>query len=113
MSVNRIIHGHDRKLKFNPGSRITIPAEEMKIQKKKNVPAPNAYNNLPLKNHLGLAKSSVPQLSFFEECKQKSLLVPGSKYDCDKGLVLIKPKIFCPKIYAEKDDKDKYKIVEA
>ena len=69
MSANKSIHGHDKKLKFYPGSRITIPAEEMRIQKKKNIPAPSAYNNLPKPNHLGLAKSNVPQLSFYEDCK--------------------------------------------
>jgi hypothetical protein len=31
MSANKSIHGHDKKLKFYPGSRITIPAEEMRI----------------------------------------------------------------------------------
>lgn len=53
------------KLKFNPGSRLTIAADEMKMQKKKNIPAPNAYNNLPKPLHLGLAKSTQPQLSFY------------------------------------------------
>jgi hypothetical protein len=44
--MNKQIHGHDRKDKFSPGSRETILETEMKIQKKKNVPPPNAYTNI-------------------------------------------------------------------
>lgn len=72
--MNKQIHGHDRKDKFNPGSRETILETEMKIQKKKNVPPPNAYINImPLQMHKGLALSKESQLRFYDDCHWKSM----------------------------------------
>ena len=47
MSQSKMIHGHLQKNKVHPGKRVTSTEEAMKNDKRRNVPAPGVYNNMP------------------------------------------------------------------
>ena len=47
MSHSKLMHGHAQKNRFSPGDRLTVLAEAIKIDKRRNIPAPGTYSKFP------------------------------------------------------------------
>ena len=73
---------------------MTSTEEAMKIDKRRNVPAPGVYNNMPKDRVLQVPKQTDNQLKMNDHCKYVAMQTPGAVYDHSKFQTLTKPKIF-------------------
>ena len=114
MSQSKLMHGHGLKNKFLPGSRQTVLAEAIVLDKRRNIPAPGAYNNLPKERVLQVPKTTDNQIKMNDHCKYIAQQTPAAQYDHMKFATLTKPKIFQCKMFEDKKAHiDKYKIVKS
>lgn len=86
----------------------------MRVAKQKHIPAPTAYNNVPAANIKNIPKSTTGQMLMNDDCKYKSMQVPGAKYNMPAAFDACHERPFKLKIIADKDaGKNKYKIVKS
>jgi hypothetical protein len=113
-SNSKLLHGHASKNKFFPGDRQTFLAEAIKNEKRRKIPAPGAYENMPKANVLQVPKTTDNQLKMNDHCRYTAMQTPAAQYDFSKFHSLTKPKTFMYKITEDKKAHiDKYKIVKS
>lgn len=84
------------------------------MDKRKNVPAPGKYENMPKERVLKVPKTTDAQLKMNDHCKYVAMQTPGAVYDHTKFQSVTKPKIFQYKIVEDKKAHvDKYKIIKS
>ena len=66
---------------MHKGSRVTSTEEAIKVDKRRNVPAPGHYNNMPKDNVLQIPKTTDNQIKMVDDCKYIAMQTPGCKYD--------------------------------
>jgi hypothetical protein len=70
-----------QKGKMHPGTRITSTEQAIKIDKRKNVPAPGKYENMPKERIQKVPKTTDNQIKMNDHCKYVAMQTPGAMYD--------------------------------
>lgn len=94
ISNSKMLHGHGHKNKIHPGNRVTFVDEAVKFDKRRHIPAPGTYNNLPKDRVLQVPKTTDKQLKMNDHCMYIAEQTPAAKYDHSKFHTITKPKIF-------------------
>jgi len=64
---SKLMHGHMKKCQFLAGKKETILSEIIRTEKKRNIPAPCAYNNVPKYKVQQVPKSTDNQMKFCDD----------------------------------------------